>query len=417
VQGGRHLAEPGPVNDRPGSDHDPGSAAVVDVVHEIRDLRDLMEKGVLTEREHTEIAAARDFLWRVRNALHFLSGQHQDQLTFEFQERIAADLGYRDAGHSKGVEQFMRAYYLHARTVNRFSDDMIARCLERSSPYRLLGRLGGRSIREGVRILGNELVVGDPATFRDDPAMLLRVFSDVQRHHVGQVLTRIAVLGQLGGRATRLQEAGVGRSGERRHLFAGVVDVILARDDIAGGGEQPRDHVPDDCAAAGSDVQRAGWIGTDEFYQDALSRPERRPAVIGALDILQTGLPEARREAEVEVPGPGDLDVRQQPVAVLDVRDDRLGDGARRPPLGACQPERHRRGQVAEACIPRHLEKQRGEAFQLQRSPLLGSVQRVLKQPLKPTFHPPPASATRPRPVLGTAEMSDVQSSRTPSAV
>jgi [protein-PII] uridylyltransferase len=154
------------------------------VKYVVRDLRDLMEKGVLTEREHAEIAAARDFLWRVRNALHFLSGQHQDQLTFEFQERIAADLGYRDAGHSKGVEQFMRAYYLHARTVNRFSDDMIARCLERSSPYRLLGRLGGRSIREGVRILGNELVVGDPATFRDDPAMLLRVFSDVQRHGV-----------------------------------------------------------------------------------------------------------------------------------------------------------------------------------------------------------------------------------------
>ena len=154
------------------------------VKYVVRDLHDLMEKGVLTEREHGEIAAARDFLWRVRNALHFMSGQHQDQLTFEFQERIAADLGYRDAGHSKGVEQFMRDYYLHARTVNRFSDDMIARCLERSSPYRLLGRLGGRSIRTGVRILGNELVVGDPATFRDDPSMLLRVFSDAQRHGV-----------------------------------------------------------------------------------------------------------------------------------------------------------------------------------------------------------------------------------------
>ena len=73
------------------------------------------EKGVLTEREHAEIEAARDFLWRVRNALHFLTGQHQDQLTFEYQERIAADLGYRDDGTQKGVEQFMRAYYLHAR--------------------------------------------------------------------------------------------------------------------------------------------------------------------------------------------------------------------------------------------------------------------------------------------------------------
>jgi [protein-PII] uridylyltransferase len=154
------------------------------VKYVVRDLHELMEKGVLTERDHAEVAAARDFLFRVRNALHFLSGQHLDQLTFEYQERIAFDLGYRDAGHSKGVEQFMRDYYLHARTVNRFSDDIIARCLERTSPYRLLGRLGGRAIRPGVRILGNELVVGDPATFRDDPTMLLRVFSDAQRHGI-----------------------------------------------------------------------------------------------------------------------------------------------------------------------------------------------------------------------------------------
>jgi [protein-PII] uridylyltransferase len=149
----------------------------------VRDLHDLVEKGVLTERDYAEIASARDFLWRVRNALHFLSGAHLDQLTFEYQERIAADLGYRDHDHSKGVEQFMRAYYLHARAVNRFSDDIIARCVARPSPG-IIGRLGGRAIRPGVRIAGNELVVGDPATFRDDPAMLLRVFSDAQRHGV-----------------------------------------------------------------------------------------------------------------------------------------------------------------------------------------------------------------------------------------
>ena len=153
------------------------------VKYVVRDLHDLMAKGVLTEREHGEIAAARDFLWRVRNALHFLSGQHLDQLTFEFQERIAADLGYRDEGHRKGVEDFMRDYYLNARTVNRFSDDIIARCTERSSPS-FIGRLGGRSIRPGVRIVANELVVGDPTAFRADPSLLLRIFADVQRHGV-----------------------------------------------------------------------------------------------------------------------------------------------------------------------------------------------------------------------------------------
>ncbi|MBI3884674.1 MAG: DNA/RNA non-specific endonuclease, partial [Opitutae bacterium] len=46
-------------------------------------VAELVQKSVITEREHEEIEAARDFLFRVRNSLHFLSRQHQDQLTFE----------------------------------------------------------------------------------------------------------------------------------------------------------------------------------------------------------------------------------------------------------------------------------------------------------------------------------------------
>lgn len=150
----------------------------------IHQLDDLVRKGVVTEQEVKEVVGARDFLWRVRNALHFLSGQHQDQLTFEYQERIAADLGFRDDEKSKGVEQFMRYYYLHATAVNRFSDEIIARCLESSSSYHLLGRLSSREIRKGVRISGNELVVGDPAVFVADPSLLVIVLADAERHGV-----------------------------------------------------------------------------------------------------------------------------------------------------------------------------------------------------------------------------------------
>ena len=152
------------------------------VKYVVQDLPELVAKGVLTETEYEEVRTARDFLWRVRNALHFLSGQHQDQLTFEFQERIATDLGYRDTPTLRAVEQFMRSYYLQARAVHRFSDYIISRCVERPAPYRLLGALGARQIRPGVRIAASELIVGDPATFRDDPALLLRVFADSQRH-------------------------------------------------------------------------------------------------------------------------------------------------------------------------------------------------------------------------------------------
>lgn len=156
-------------------------------------LEELVQLSVITEREGEEIEAARDFLWRVRNALHFLSGQHQDQLTLELQEKVAAQFGYEDDDQTRAVVKFMRDYYLHAATINRFSEEMIGRCQERGTPYRLLGFINSRQVRPGVRVAADEIVVGDPKTFRDDPSLLLRVFADAQRYGlpVGRATRRL----------------------------------------------------------------------------------------------------------------------------------------------------------------------------------------------------------------------------------
>ncbi len=147
-------------------------------------IAELVQKGVITEREHEELEAARDFLFRVRNALHFLSGQHQDQLTFEYQERIAADLGFRDSATVKGVEHFMRTYYLNAATINRFGDEIIERCLERRQPYFAIGRARTRAIRPGVTISYSVLSAAGDELLHEDPSNLIRIFAESQRHGV-----------------------------------------------------------------------------------------------------------------------------------------------------------------------------------------------------------------------------------------
>ncbi|HVO22876.1 MAG TPA: [protein-PII] uridylyltransferase [Candidatus Margulisiibacteriota bacterium] len=147
-------------------------------------IAELVQKGVITEREQEELESARDFLFRVRNALHFLSGEHQDRLTFEYQERIAADLGFRDTPTRKGVELFMRTYYLNAATINRFADEIIERCLERRRPYFGFGRARTRDIRPGVTISYGVLSVSRAEVLREDPSNMIRIFGDTQRHGV-----------------------------------------------------------------------------------------------------------------------------------------------------------------------------------------------------------------------------------------
>jgi [protein-PII] uridylyltransferase len=154
------------------------------VKYKVKGMRELVVKGVISERERAEIEASQDFLFRVRNSLHFLTGSHQDHLTFEFQDRVASDLGFGDDRTHKPVERFMKAYYTHATTIRRFSDAIIERCTERPPPYRLIGRVIGRQIREGVWIMNRTLSVDGAEVIRRNPTLLVTAFRDAQRHGV-----------------------------------------------------------------------------------------------------------------------------------------------------------------------------------------------------------------------------------------
>ncbi len=156
---------------------------VAKVKFKIERLRDLVTLGVITERERAEFDASQDFHWRVRNALHFLTGTHQDQLRFEDQEAVAAQC---DDGPpaARSVEGFMRRYYLHATVLNRFSETVVDRCVEQTRGFAVAGA-PGRMVREGMHVRGGVLTVGGRHVFRRVPANVIRVFGEAQRHGVG----------------------------------------------------------------------------------------------------------------------------------------------------------------------------------------------------------------------------------------
>jgi [protein-PII] uridylyltransferase len=68
--------------------------------------------------------------------------------------------------------------------VRRFSDTIIERCTERPNPYRLIGRVAGREVRDGVRILNRTLSIRGAEVLQHDPTNLVTLFRDAQRHGV-----------------------------------------------------------------------------------------------------------------------------------------------------------------------------------------------------------------------------------------
>lgn len=146
-----------------------------------KDLDSLALNGVVSAADVAQLKESQDFLHRVRNELHFSTGKHQDQLTFDQQEKVSRALGYQGEGSLRAVEVFMRAYYLHAAQISRLSSLIIHRVTECDKP-RFADHLAfGRSLRDGIRVTRGHINVSKPEVIESHPENLIKIFDDAQK--------------------------------------------------------------------------------------------------------------------------------------------------------------------------------------------------------------------------------------------
>lgn len=84
-------------------------------------LKDLVERNFLTDADFQDLQNGQDFLWRVRYALHMITGREEDRLLFNLQEEVAEMFGYSDMEGQLGVEHLMQDYFRQVfklRTLN-----------------------------------------------------------------------------------------------------------------------------------------------------------------------------------------------------------------------------------------------------------------------------------------------------------
>lgn len=143
-----------------------------------RCAKDYVDAGVLLEREVEALDAATEMLWRVRNLLHVRAGRRQDRLTFADQEEISVSLGFVD-GIVLGVEQFMQAYYRHARVVAQTSERLLERARKR--PERMRHEI--IDLGDGTMLSDGEISFEKPERIADDPALPFRLYRQVVRRN------------------------------------------------------------------------------------------------------------------------------------------------------------------------------------------------------------------------------------------
>jgi [protein-PII] uridylyltransferase len=133
--------------------------------------------------DHSRILdKSRQFLWAVRNQLHLLSERRQDDLTFEWQEKIAPILGFSHG--TKGVEEMMRQYHLSAQKISNFVGDILERALYDPQLFKKpLFFFQRKKIDPNFGLAYGELFLFDPMAFKREPALLMTLFQHAQTYH------------------------------------------------------------------------------------------------------------------------------------------------------------------------------------------------------------------------------------------
>ena len=144
-------------------------------------LHGLVERGFLSEQEHEDLVANRDFLWSLRWALHELAGRAEERLLFEHQRRLATCFGLDvESLGNRAVEQFMQRYYRSAMQVARLNE----RLLQSFDEELLVGRqhLPSAEVDRHFRIHDGYLELVDPHAFVAQPELLMRMFLVLSDH-------------------------------------------------------------------------------------------------------------------------------------------------------------------------------------------------------------------------------------------
>ncbi|MGE5505976.1 MAG: [protein-PII] uridylyltransferase [Actinomycetota bacterium] len=148
-------------------------------MYRVADVGQLVDLGVISRDAANRFAKAQAFLWTVRCHLHYLTGRAEDRLTFDVQQEIARRMGYGDRAGSRGVERFMKHYFLIAKDVGDLTRLFCAIAEEqqkRKPRLRLGSLLFKRSTVAGFRLDGDRLNVAAPDQFAKDPAAMIRLF-------------------------------------------------------------------------------------------------------------------------------------------------------------------------------------------------------------------------------------------------
>ena len=142
-------------------------------------LDELVEHDFLSVGQLARLLDGQAFLWRVRFALHILTGRREDRILFDHQINLANMLGYEDATYTLAVEQLMQRYYRTVMDLSRLNE-MLLQLFEEA--ILMDPDADPEPLNERFQVKNGFLQTVSDEVFSNEPSALLEVFLLLQQH-------------------------------------------------------------------------------------------------------------------------------------------------------------------------------------------------------------------------------------------
>jgi len=139
----------------------------------VESLEQLTAEEFLNPEEMEILSRGRDFLWRVRYALHMITDREEDRLLFDHQRTLAALWGFED-GDKLAVEQFMQVYYRWALALGQLNEVLIQNFDQAILRQDMADEI--QVINERFQIRNGYIEVRNNELFSATPSALLEIF-------------------------------------------------------------------------------------------------------------------------------------------------------------------------------------------------------------------------------------------------
>lgn len=144
------------------------------MLFDVRTSKDLEYKGIFSDHEYLDLTNNVSFISLVRNHLHQLSNRKNDRLSFEYQEKIAARLGFQDHDGVLAVEQFLGRLHACMSSIKSLNRSFTTTHIQKRQSNKR--ELHSKVMSEDFHFYRDEISFSSATAILADPLLLMNIF-------------------------------------------------------------------------------------------------------------------------------------------------------------------------------------------------------------------------------------------------